>query len=324
MTPAADRSVADVGEFGLIERITAGLGASAFVPVGPGDDAAVLAPTGRMAVSTDTMVEDVHFKRAWSSATDVGRKLVASSMADVEAMGAKPLGLVVAATLPPDTASGWVEELTAGIRAEADLCGASLVGGDLATGPKVVLTCTVFGDLQGRRPVLRSGARPGQVLAYIGNLGMADAGLTVLRRGFRSPAAVVNAHRVPSPPYGQGAVAAEHGAAGMIDCSDGLVADLRHLAEASGVTIALDTGRLEAGEPQKTVAAAIGGVDPLTFILRGGDDHALLATFAPGDVPDGWTTIGQVLDADGEPGVLVDGQAWTDESGWTHFGGARS
>ena len=180
-----------------------------------------------------------------------------------------------------------------------------------------------MGDLEGREPVLRSGARPGQVVAYRGNLGMADAGLTVLRRGFRSPAAVVNAHRVPSPPYGQGAVAAEYGAGAMIDCSDGLVADLRHVAEASGVVIALETDSMEAGEPQKTVAAAIGGADPLTFVLRGGDDHALVATFDPGRVPPHWRVIGGVAEAHDAPEVLVDGQPWTDDPGWTHFANAR-
>jgi len=312
-------TVGEVGEFGLIEAITRGLGPTASVPVSVGDDCAVLAPRGQVAVSTDTMVQDVHFKLQWSSARDVGRKLVASSMADVEAMGARPLGLVVSATLPVDTTVAWASEFAAGVREEAERCGAPLVGGDTSRGEAIVLTCTVLGDLEGRTPVLRSGARPGQVVAYIGNLGMAEAGVTVLRRGFRSPAAVVNAHRVPSPPYGQGLVAAEHGAGAMIDCSDGLVADLRHLAEASGVTIAIETDALSASDPQKTVAAAIGGADPLDFILRGGDDHAMLATFDPGRVPPGWTVIGGVADADGEPTVLVDGQPYAAPGGWTHF-----
>jgi len=311
-------TVHDLGEFGLIAAITAGLGPTASVPVGVGDDCAVLAPTGRLAVSTDAMIEDVHFKRSWSSARDVGRKAVASSMADVEAMGARPLGLVVSTALPRDLPAAWALELTEGIRAEAELCGAQLVGGDVTSSEKIAVVCTVFGDLEGRAPVLRSGARPGQVVAYVGNLGMAEAGLTVLRRGFRAPAAVVNAHRVPSPPYGQGIVASEAGAGGMIDCSDGLVADLRHMAEASGVAIAIETDSLEVAEPQKTVAAAIGGSDPLDFILRGGDDHALLATFDPGRVPAGWTVIGGVASAD-VPGVLVDGRPVSDAGGWLHF-----
>nr|NLI51202.1 thiamine-phosphate kinase [Propionibacterium sp.] len=325
MTPAPTRpgvqgpTVADVGEFGLIAAITAGLAPTASVPVTVGDDCAVLAPTGRLAVSTDSMVEDVHFRRQWSSARDVGRKAVASAMADVVAMGARPLALVVAVVLPPDLPAAWAQELGVGIRQEADLCGAVLAGGDTAGGEKIVVAVTVFGDLEGRTPILRSGARPGQVVAYIGNLGMAEAGLTVLRRGFRSPAAVVNAHRVPAPPYDQGIVAAEAGATAMIDCSDGLVADLRHLAEASGVVIAIETENLAVAEPQQTVAAAIGRADPLDFVLRGGDDHALLATFEPGRVPAGWTVIGGVAAADGDPGVLVDGAPFTATEGWKHF-----
>lgn len=312
------QTVHEMGEFGLIAAITAGLAPTASVPVSVGDDCAVLAPSGRLAISTDAMIEDVHFRRAWSSARDVGRKAVASSMADVEAMGARPLGLVVSTALPRDLPAAWATELTEGIRAEAELCGAQLVGGDITSGEKIAVVCTVFGDLEGRTPVLRSGALPGQVVAFIGNLGMAEAGLTVLRRGFRSPSAVVNAHRVPSPPYGQGVVASEAGAGAMIDCSDGLVADLRHVAEASGVTIAIETDTLAVAEPQRTVAAAIGGADPLDFILRGGDDHALLATFDPGRVPPGWTVIGGVA-ASEAPDVLVDGRPWGDAGGWVHF-----
>ncbi len=313
------KTVGEFGEFGLIAALTAGLGPSASVPVSVGDDCAVLAPRGQLAVSTDAMIEDVHFKRSWSSARDVGRKAVASSMADVEAMGARPLGLVVSATLPVDLPADWALELTAGIREEAERCGAALVGGDISAGEKIGIVCTVFGDLEGRRPVPRSGAKPGQVVAFIGNLGMAEAGLTVLRRGFRSPAAVVNAHRVPSPPYGQGVVAADAGAGAMIDCSDGLLADLRHIAEASGVAIAIESETLAVSEPQKTVAAAIGRAEPLDFILRGGDDHALLATFDPGRVPEGWTVIGGVAEANGAPGVLVDGLPNDAAAGWTHF-----
>ena len=221
MNPGAEPTVADVGEFGLIASITAGLGPSASVPVSVGDDCAVLAPRGRLVVSTDAMIEDVHFKTAWSSARDVGRKAVASAMADVEAMGAHPLALVVSVALPKSTPASWAKDLTAGVRAEAAICGAQLVGGDITSGEKIGIVCTVFGDLEGRSPVLRSGAKVGQVVAFAGQLGMAEAGLSVLRRGFRSPSAVVNAHRVPAPPYGQGVAASEAGAGAMIDCSDG-------------------------------------------------------------------------------------------------------
>ncbi|MFT3861338.1 thiamine-phosphate kinase [Micropruina sp.] len=314
----AGRSVGETGEFEVIGAITAGLPTSAAVRVGPGDDCAVFSVDGDVAVSTDTMVENVHFRRNWSGPNDVGRKAVASAVADVEAMGARPVGLVMALTVPSELEAAWVSEFSFGVREECANAGVLLLGGDLSRGRDITATATVFGDLQGRSPVTRAGARAGDVLAVCGRLGWAAAGLTVLNRGFRSPRAVVVAHRVPEPPYGQGVVAQQAGASAMIDCSDGLLADLGHLARASGVAIDVDTSTLDVAEPQSVVAAAVGGSDPLTFILTGGDDHALLATFAASDVPDGWRVIGSV--SHGEPAVTVDGAAWDgDAVGWRHF-----
>ncbi len=314
----AGRTVAETSEFDLIGSITAGLPTGPAVRVGPGDDCAVFAADGDVAVSTDTMVENVHFRRTWSAPEDVGRKAVAAAVADLEAMGARPIGVVLALTIPAELEISWVEGFQAGVRHECELSGALLLGGDITRGRDITASATVFGDLQGRPPVTRSGARPGDVVAVCGRLGWAAAGLTVLNRGFRSPRAVVVAHRVPEPPYGQGIVAQQAGASAMIDCSDGLLADLGHLAEASGVAIDVDTSKLDVAEPQSVVAAAVGGGDPLTFILTGGDDHALLATFAASDVPDGWRVIGTV--SDGDPMVTVDGAAWEgDAVGWRHF-----
>lgn len=170
--------------------------------------------------------------------------------------------------------------------------------------------------------MVRSGARPGDVVATVGRLGMAAAGLAVLSRGFRSPGAVVRAHRVPEVPYREGARAREAGATSLIDCSDGLLADLGHIAAASGVSIDLHTSAFDVDEAQKTVAAAIGGADPLTLILSGGDDHALVATFGSAEaVPESWRVIGNVTRAEGAPAVTVDGEppALDDAPGWRHF-----
>lgn len=306
-----------LGEFELIDRITDGLPASPAVRLGPGDDCAVVAIDGEAAISTDAMVEGVHFRRDWSSAHDVGRKAVASSVADLEAMGARPVAMVLSLSVPIDLDQAWVLECSRGVREEADRAGIALAGGDLTRAPQIVLVSTVIGDFGGRAPVTRAGARPGQVVAVAGRLGWAAAGHAVLGRGFRSPRAVVVAARVPEPPYGQGLVAAESGAGAMIDVSDGLLADLGHLAKASGVRIDVETSRLDVAEPQKTVAAAIGGGDPLAFVLTGGDDHALAATFDPAGVPPGWTVIGAVSDGEG---VTVDGEPWTGPGGWQHFG----
>lgn len=311
-------TIGDLGEFAVIGRITAGLGATGPVVLGVGDDAAVLRLSGDLAVSTDTMVENVHFRTDWSSAEDVGRKAVAACVADAEAMGAAPIGLVMSLAAPPTTPTQWVDDFSAGVRAECVAAGVQLVGGDTTSAPQIVITATVLADLAGQPAVTRAGARPGQVLAMAGRLGWAAAGVAVLGRGFRSPRAVVVAHRVPEVPYGQGRVAAESGATALIDISDGLLADLGHVARASGVTLDVATSALEIAEPQKAVAAAIGGGDPLLFQLTGGDDHALVGAFDPALVPAGWQVIGTV--SAGEPTVLVDGSPWSGPTtGWQHF-----
>jgi thiamine-monophosphate kinase len=163
--------------------------------------------------------------------------------------------------------------------------------------------------------VLRSGAEPGDVLALCGRQGWAAGGLAVLGRGFRSPRVLVEAYRRPEPPYDAGPAAARAGATSMIDISDGLLAEARHLAEDSGVAIDVASDAFEVAEPLHAVAAAT-GADPLSFILGGGDDHALLATFSAADVPEGWTVIGSVAEGSG---VTVDAAAYDGPTGWTHF-----
>jgi thiamine-monophosphate kinase len=312
------QTLGELGEFALIGRITAGLVASGPVVLGVGDDCAVLRLAGDLAVSTDTMVEGVHFRTDWSSATDVGRKAVAACVADAEAMGAAPIGLVVSLAAPATTSTEWADGFAAGVREECANAGVQLVGGDTTSAPQIVITATVLADLGGVPAVKRSGAHPGQVLAMVGRLGWAAAGVAVLGRGFRSPRAVVLAHRVPEVPYGQGRVAAEAGATALIDVSDGLLADLGHIARASGVRLDVDTSAFEIAEPQKAVAAAIGGGDPLLFQLTGGDDHALVGSFDAAKVPAGWRVIGTVQS--GDPEVLVDGAPWTGAApGWQHF-----
>ena len=312
-------TLAQLGEFALIAEMVRDLPAADDVLVGPGDDGAVLAVGGSVVVSTDVLVEGVHFRRDWSGPTDIGRKAVAVNVADVEAMGARPQGVVVGFSAPGETEVRWTLDLATGLRTECAAAGVSLLGGDTTRGQHVTLSVTALGTLDGRAPVRRSGARPGDVLAFAGQLGWAAAGLLVLTRGFRSPRAVVEVQRVPQVPYGQGAVAAEAGATAMVDVSDGLLADLGHVARASGVTIDVDTTALEIGEPLQTVGAAT-RVDPLLLVLTGGEDHALVATFPPGQVPPGWTTIGAV-DAAGPDGagVLVDGAPFAGVPGFDHF-----
>lgn len=312
--------VSGIGEFALIDLITAGLARPGFVEVGLGDDAAVVGLTGpRVVVTTDMLVEGRHFRRAWSSAADIGHRAAAANLADVVAMGADPRALVVAIALPSESEVSWVQELLDGISDECRGVGAAVVGGDTtATDGGIVLSITALGDLAGRAPVVRSGARVGDVVALAGRQGWASAGLTVLSRGFRSPRVLVDALRRPDPPYASGPEAARVGATSMIDVSDGLVADARHIAAASGVTIALASSLLPVDGPLKDTATAF-SADPLLWVLTGGDDHSLVATF-PADVepPVGFRRIGEVVAGDGQ--VTVDGEPFTEIGGWQHFG----
>lgn len=314
---AAERTLGEVGEFEVIDRLTRGRAASADVIVGPGDDGAVLsAGDGRVVVSTDMLIEGRHFRRDWSTPHDIGRKAMAQNAADIEAMGARVTGFVVGFGAPRDTPVEEVAALSAGMWTEAERIGAGIVGGDLVSSPLWVVSVTVLGDLGGRAPVLRSGARAGSLLAVAGRLGWSAAGYALWNNGIDRFDELRQRHVVPQPPYRQGIVAAEAGAVAMIDISDGLIGDLRHIADASGVTVDLSTEALSVDRQALAEAAEAVGVDPWNWVLGGGEDHALVAAFT-GRVPDGWRTIGRVLD--GPADVLVDGAPWDGYAGWQSY-----
>ncbi|HEX2145363.1 MAG TPA: thiamine-phosphate kinase [Glycomyces sp.] len=310
-------TVAEVGEFRLIERFTRHFTTTPAVVLGPGDDAAVVtAPDGRVVACTDMLVEGNHFRRDWCSAADVGHKSAAVNLADLASMGARPTALLVAVSAPQDMPAEWLEGLAFGLAAEAAAVGAAVIGGDTTRGEILTVTVTALGDLEGREPVVRSAARPGDVLALAGKIGWAAAGLNVLSRGFRSPGALVGAYRRPQPPYSAGRDAALMGVHAMIDVSDGLLADLGHIAAASGVAIDVDTATLPIPEPMRNAAEAL-GADARRWLLTGGEDHALAATFPPDVIlPEGWRQIGWV---DKGTGVTVDGRRWKGPTGWDHF-----
>jgi thiamine-monophosphate kinase len=319
-TAGTGKTLAELGEFGLIDALVADLPAGVDVVVGPGDDAAALTLSGPVLTSVDVLVEGVHFRRDWSEPRDVGRRAAAANIADIEAMGGRAVALLVGLSAPGELPVAWALELAAGLKAEAAIAGVALVGGDVTRARDITVSVTVLGVLDGRQPVRRSGARPGDVVALAGRVGWAAAGQVVLGRGFRSPRLVVEAYRAPQVPYGAGAVAAEAGAHAMIDVSDGLLADLGHIATASGVVIDVRRDAFEVPDPLQAVAAAT-GTDPYQLILTGGDDHALAATFATGAEPDGWLVIGTVRapDEDESPTVLVNGAPWEPAAGWDHF-----
>lgn len=310
----------------MLARVFPRLPDASVTEVGPGDDAAVLrAPDGRFVVTTDTMVHGPDFRLAWSTPHDLGWKAAATNLADVAAMGAVPTALVVALAAPASTPVSLLEGLADGLR---DACaalapGCGVVGGDLATSSTLTIAVTAFGDLEGRPPVLRSGARPGDVVAVSGALPLAAQGLDLLfaravaadgapdaalAAAVRSEfPAEVGAQLAPTPPLADGPRAARAGATSMLDVSDGLPIDARRIARASGVLLDLDSALL---------GPLTGGAG-----LRSAEAHALLATFPAGAaLPGGFTAIGLVRPAgEGGPGVAVDGTPYDERGGWDPF-----
>jgi thiamine-monophosphate kinase len=309
-------TVSELGEFGLIKRVTTGMAVAETTLLGPGDDAAIVATSdGRVVASTDLLIENRHFRRDWSTANDIGHKAAARNFADIVAMGAVPTALLVGFAAPGTLEVEWVDGLIAGMREECGAVGAAIVGGDVTAADVVMLGITALGDLQGRDPITLDGAHAGDVVAVAGRLGWAAAGFAVLGRGFRSPVSVVSAHRRPELLYAEGPRAAELGATSMTDVSDGLVADLGHIAEASGVRIDLQAQLLDMPAKLREVGAAL-NVDPAVWVLTGGDDYALAATFPKGtDLPEPWRVIGTVSAGEG---VRVDGRRWP-VGGHEHF-----
>jgi thiamine-monophosphate kinase len=316
----AGKTVAEIGEFALIALIRERLGSAggSGLIIGPGDDAAeISAPGGSFLISSDLLVEGRHFRRDWSSAEDVGRKAAAANLSDINAMGGTATALTVSLGVPGDLPVAWVLQLADGLAAECALVGAQVAGGDVTAADSIVIAVSAVG--QAARAIRRDTAAAGDVIAYAGVLGLAGAGFATLSRGFRSPRAAVDAHRVPTPPYAAGPQAAAGSATSLIDVSDGLLADLGHIARDSGVVIDLESAAFTVPEWVATVAEALGG-DPLRFVLTGGDDYALAGSFS-GQVPEGWTRIGVARHpAMGEePSVLVDGAAYEGAPGHQHF-----
>jgi len=318
-------SVADLGEFGLIAAVRAVLPPDPPGVLGVGDDGAVLpAPDGRVVASTDLLIEDRHFRRDWSAATDIGVKAAAQNMADIAAMGAVPTALLFGLAVPGEIAAAWIVAVAEGMAAECDRAGAMIAGGDVTSSDSVMLAITALGSLAGRDPVTRSGARPDDVLAISGPVGASAAGLALLLAGLDVlPSAsepellrLVAAHQRPQPDYAAGPAAASAGATAMIDISDGLVADLGHIAEASGVCIEVKSASLPGTRALESAAARL-GADWRDWSLGGGEDHALAATFPPeATLPAGWTVIGNARRG---AGILVDAKAWSGDAGWDHF-----
>lgn len=328
-------------EAALLARMLPHLSHGPEVEVGPGDDAAVVhLPSPRLVVTTDSLVEGHDFLRHATTARWIGHKAAVQNLADIAAMGARPLALVVAISAPASTPSALFEDLTIGLATRAEAEGASIVGGDLGRADQLVLTVTAMGSLPEAQPAIsRTGARAGDVLA-IGSprLGRSAAGLalvlgqralvhapdgthpTIMLRDIADPSAaeLVRWHDAPDPVLSLGWTGGRTAHA-MMDLSDGLVRDGGRLARASDVTLDLDRSALAPDIAQLAGLAAELGIDPWSWVLHGGEEHAMLAAFSPAEVPEGFRPIGHVLPAGPQgPTVLLDGSR-IDGEGFDHF-----
>lgn len=340
--PSAGPTLGEVGESGVLREVFAALAdtPTGGVLVGPGDDTALLrVRSGALLATTDTMVRGPDWRDDWSTAFDVGVKVVTQNLADLAAMGGVGTGLLVTLVAERSTPLAWARELTEGLAWGCTRAGVPVLGGDLngADDGVAMVAVTALGEL-GRgvdRPVLRSGARPGDVLAVSGPLGRSAAGLELLRRAgadrasgdagadaaAEGPRAALLAHHLrPVTDLAQGPVAARSGARAMIDVSDGLVRDADRVARASGVVLELAPEAVE-GLAAPLVPAV--GDAATTCVLGGGEEHELLACF-PGEPPAGWTVLGRAVGVPpaGTPGVDLDGRRLDPRTGgWDHFGG---
>lgn len=327
-------------ELALIRAVRARSWPDRGVAIGIGDDAAVLepAPGTRLVLTTDLLIEDVHFRRRYAEPADIGWKALAVNLSDIAAMGACPRWSLVALACPPGTAMDEVEAFYEGLAALATEHQVALVGGDTSASPGGwVVNVTVVGDTD-RAPLTRAGARPGDVLAITGDVGRSAAGHAILERreapaglAAEALAAVTAAHLRPHPRVREARwLAAAGGVTAMIDLSDGLATDLRHLARESRVGARVDLARLPLSPATRSVARALGR-DPLAWATGGGEDYELLLACEPtafDRLRSGLaqatgtplTAVGEVLAGEADVTfVAEDGQPVEVAAGFEHF-----
>lgn len=329
------RTVADIGELGLLARIRDWTRADELAPpAGLGDDAAVLATDGTPLVLTvDILAEGVDFDRRYAPWELVGRKAAAVNLSDVAAMGAEPAALLVALSVPASMPIEDVADLFKGLQYRADRAHARIIGGDLSEPPAgdagLTITVTAVGRAR-ERPATRAGARPGDRVCVTGTFGDSALGLRLLRDGRADSgvdaAYVCERHLDPEPRLECGAALAGKVHA-MIDVSDGLAVDLGHVLEASGAGATIDLAEVPRSDAFRNLAPD----DAESLILHGGEDYELLFTWpAEQSLPD---SVGNIpLHAIGtvtaEPGLRVRGPDGAERTvtptGWEHFHGRGS
>ena len=278
-------SLADVGEFGFLRRLLPSLEQTARVLVGPGDDCAVTRGDPKLLLTTDALVEGIHFERSWLTPRQIGAKAVLVNLSDIAAMGGVPRFVLLSLCVPPGFASTDLARLHRGAARAAGRAGAAIVGGNLSAAERLFVSVTVVGAVS--RPALRGGARPGDRLFVTGTLGDAAAAVALLRsfgarpRGGRE---ILTARRfllrrfaAPTPRLATGRRLAEAGVvSAMIDVSDGLLRDLGHICENSGVGAIVDEDALPVSAAYRRIVGADAGA-----ALHGGEDYELLFSVPP-------------------------------------------
>ncbi len=275
-----DHKIHDLGEFGLISLISGKVPPTPAVPVGIGDDAAAFHwQNGCMGLTTsDMLVEGVHFDLAFGDPFRLGRKSLAVNLSDIAAMGGRPRWFLLSLAIPEQLSVGFIDQFTTGMLELADEYGAILIGGDTCAAKEgLVISITLYGEQRGSRIVQRRGARPGDAVYVTGTLGDSALGLEFLRRG-KTDGRCVNRHLDPSPRVREGQALAEAGlATAMIDISDGLLSDLGHIAECSGVGAIVRHGSIPLSREFAAHVQSMGTGD-LSLALAGGEDYELLFT----------------------------------------------
>ena len=273
------RLLRDVGELGFLRRLLPTLRGGRGVLVGAGDDCAVVRGFPRLVVTTDVLVEGVHFERDWQSPQQLGAKSILVNLSDIAAMGGRSRYCLLSVGVPGSHPLKDLELLHRGAQRAAQKASASIVGGNVSAAPSLFISVTVLG-MSPRRPLLRSGARVGDLVFVTGTLGDAAAGVRLLQAGLRDGpgrAALIRRYVAPTPRLDVGLRLATAGVpSAMIDVSDGLVQDLGHICESSGVGAIVSEARV----PRSRAYRAVIGGDP-ALALSGGEDYELMFTVPP-------------------------------------------
>ena len=321
-------NVSQRGEFGLIAHLHQELKTRAGTRLGIGDDGAVLDALAHPIVTTDALVENVHFRRDWTTALDLGAKAMAVNLSDLAAMGARPVAAFISLALPPDCDSEWIGELYRGMESLAARYQFTIAGGDMTAAPLVLISVTLVGDLMPEalgQPVLRNGARLGDAVCVTGTLGDSAAGLALLQApdvalDEAARAYLLKRHHQPMPRLelmrdllvsNRGAIHA------ALDLSDGLVGDALHIARASGVTIEIDAERLPISDSCQAAARAL-DQSALDWALSGGEDYELCLCVEP-EARLELRQIGRVVAGSGQVRVFENGKRRESGTGWRHF-----